>query len=1395
MKVKVLSIILTVCMIVGLLPTLALAETIIPIKDPDEPIIIKPFNPAPEAGEVSGTDLLTQMEQQIPEVPEDALLPYEKTEEPLVLVEKNELYMFTNGPAGAAIYTENADSGAQGALGLFSEGLKRLRFTKAVAFDPTGSGKRNHMAILGFYPASGNKNGAAYLYIINADTNTLVKSYELDKDWFGWIGELTTVDANNFFAITAGDYNGDGRDSLVVYCTTFRGDGSNALKEISYDGKNWSNPVYISVSRKGHELFNKTYMEKELYKSYALCNKLSVALESGDVNGDGIDDLVVVSTANKISDNYANDGAKTATHPMVAVAKGQKGTKNIGELSVQRYEPDTDTCMVTPDVSIGDINGDGINEVVVAGVYQVYHDLEPSDNGLVVYWVLNCEWTPTRISKEWVLSGDNGEVSAISMGDSIRADESNWQQFSTECVSLDGKGTKDYVFLNGYFYQWNDSSKKLVRASGSDALDQKSNQNDGNFAFNFLVTSCNGTDVNEVFIRSAAVGNFYGSDGGKEGISLIVGFKTNKDNKYFMKKIDIYKDDSGRWVLKGNAAGYLYFNQSVMDSIFAGDFLCPIDIGNDSVILRYRTTLSAYTDPNVVAFLQAAPYFYELGAGNSVTSYSYSESYTQSTSSGKEFSCGVGVSASFETPVLKTEVETSLTSNISEEFTESRTTEFTTTFEANDKNQVIIRRTLLYLYCYDLLTGFDENGEPVFDECGVTLSVPQYPVLMSLSMEQYDEFAQAYNEKYGAGSSGYPSYYLDLISKNDGALQKKYFLNNEGNPFAYATDVSKYANGFNMSQNNVWMGLSHSGGTSQLAYSTSVGTERSKTASDGVSVNLSVSVGSSFMGFGASVGVSSSLSSLRSRGVSTAQVTTTQTGGSVQNLDADRNNYGFDWQLIGWKTEPADSLFKDVPFVGYAVKNVSAPMAFVNDLKCTYTGNPSEVVLSWTAPPDQEGRIPARYFEAYRTDGGKREMIRGTNGTSFTYKCTDLTANFVVVAQDGEGKTRSADSNEVTAIFALTEPQVRALIEQTGGNLETAIADLKKAIEEGQAEAIEKAIADLTAAYKAADEVLKSELEGDLSDLEEKMQAAVDAVQASLDKAIEDLTKKIEEGDQANADALQKAVTELTAAYKAADEILKSELSGDMTALEEKLTAADAALQSAIDTVQANLDKAIANLTERMQAGDNENAEALQNAITELTAAYQAADDLLQAGIDDLSGKLAALEARLLKAEETLQAAIKTVQENLDKAVEDLTKAREAGDADTIARLNAAIDALTKAYKAADELLNSDIRKLETSTKEADEVLQANIDLLEQEIESLKSELQAFKDQVAAQDTKNAETVKTLANVNDTQQSELSTLKTVATVGLCISIASALGNIALLVLYLRKKAGVLTGTK
>ena len=269
MKKRILSIILTICMVIGLLPAAVLAEEI---------IIIKPIQDTDLGEDVGGTKILEYMEKQTATVPEDVVTPYGSSSEPLTLVEKEELYLTVPGTS-TTIYTKNASEDGKRMEQPMS-GVFKLQFTKSVAFDPTGSGKRNHIAILGFLPTnSSTANGAAHLVIMNADTNTIVKDFELDKDWFGWIGDLTTATANNFFAITAGDYNGDGRDSIVVYCTTFRGSGTSALKEFSYDGKNWNGPTLINVMRSDQEYyFNKQYMKAELYKSYNLAHKLGVAL-------------------------------------------------------------------------------------------------------------------------------------------------------------------------------------------------------------------------------------------------------------------------------------------------------------------------------------------------------------------------------------------------------------------------------------------------------------------------------------------------------------------------------------------------------------------------------------------------------------------------------------------------------------------------------------------------------------------------------------------------------------------------------------------------------------------------------------------------------------------------------------------------------------------------------------------------------------------------------------------------------------------------------------------------------------------------------------------------------------------------------------------------------------
>ena len=1442
MKKRLLAIFLSVCTLIGTIPSLILAaEAIIRFDDAG----------GTESSSASGSDILKSIEQAAPAVPDGVITPY-GTGNIIRLIEKNEL--FFHSPDNFNSISYNNKDGERKNLTVFRYGLdalNSLRFAKAVSFSPKGSGRRDYIAVFGIEATpDGDSNkctAALYIFPANYSYPSPVKLTfdSADLDW-AWTN-LDAVDANNYFSITAGDYDGDGKESLVIYTGNVHINTSSdqtgpasGLYEIKYEGRDplkWTEiwtPYHIPTNREGNEYFNKEYVNyclshvsDNLHNSTNVGDRLGVSLETGDINGDGIDDLVVLSSTGNLSDKYKD--AYKACIPMLAVGLGRKGASNIGNLSVKNtneiYAPTSNVIYIpaAPDVSIGDIDGDGNNEIVIAGFEGMLNKngrtisfFSDSDSDSIQAHIFTLDDKLIRVGG-MELNAHAKQISAISYGDSLRRNESSWQQCSVECVDFDGLHTKTYIFINGYIYQAKYDSKTrlydIERASGSDSLDvPKGSQSDLNFGFNFLVTKCNGEDVNEVFIRSITASNMRRRNDGSENLEMIVGFKKDGKNEYCYQRISIIKDESGNWSLERNTAYINIGSHTGNDS--SGVVLTDVDIydsdvPSDTLVVRYNTTLSAYTDPNVIAFLQAAPYFNEFGAGNSSTSYSYSESYTRSTTTGTEKSYGIGISAEISTPAVKTEIEAQVSTAISEEFTESRTTEFTTTFEANDKNQVIVRRTLMYLYCYDVMTGTNLFGNPIWETCSFVVSVPQYPVLTSLSMEQYDEFAEAYNAKYGAGVDGSPAYYLDIISKNNGALRKKYYLNNEGDPFAYASDVSKYSGGFNMTNNGNWMELSHAGGVSTLAYSTSVSTEKTMTVSDSASINLAVSVGASFAGFGASVGITTSLSALKSKGISTAQVTTTSTSGTVQNLDGEAAAYTFDWQLIGWKTDAADGLFNGVPFVGYAVKRVSAPPTCVRDLHVEYFSTPGTAQLVWNMPEILDSRIAVDSFDVYRVDGIKRELVgENIKCNSENYANFDLSsddghsASYVVVGKNTLTGQRSIDSNEVLVVFATTPKQVKELIGNAYNNLNGSINDLKSAIESGQTEAIKQAVEDLTKAYKEADELVKSELteavaalEAKMNDADKALKDAIDAVQANLDKAIEDLTKMINDGDKANADALQKAISDLTNAYESADALLKSELKANLSALEERINAADEALRNSIDAVQANLDKAIEDLKKLINDGDKANADALAKAITDLTAAYKAADDLLKS---DTDGKLTALEEKMTKADEVLKEAIDTVQKNLDKAIEDLNKAIAAGDKTGSDKLAEAIDALNKAYKAADDLLKSDIKslsdrldELEKAMNKADEALGKSIsevrESLEQELEKLRTELKATADRMEALNREYTEKLNTITSVNSTQQNDLTTLRNLAVIGLCIAAVSMLGNIVLFTMHIKSK--------
>ncbi|MGN0517531.1 MAG: hypothetical protein ACI4II_02260 [Acutalibacteraceae bacterium] len=1373
MKKRIIALALSVYMLLSLILTQALADTI--------PIL--PFYPNADAGNgynstASGETIFNDMLNQAApgSFSDDTLTPYGTQKgEAFTLLEKAEIFEYAadGGTSYAPTFYDNLTTGSSLGYSTASlvnaDKLPALYFAKGVAFDATGSGRRDHVAIVGYRKeATGVIGASAWLYVINAETKEVVdnKILQSSEALSALLANLTVVDSNNLLQITAGDYNGDGKDSLVIYSVTDMfeytyGKGNCELIHGHVAGRGNSDS-YDIISKYLHTEYNYTSIDNI---DSAVKNRLCTSLASGDVNGDGIDDLVVISYTAAADGKYVKSTSPDYNFPgtclpQLSVGYGERDAeKTVADLSIDtesvcqenaQYPERIDT-MAYPDIAIGDIDGDGKNEIIAAGYNNVplrasYEGMYLADNDddvgnlafgkyavTYAYYETSGAGKLHRSGKIRTLAKD-GAVSPITKGDSLRETEDLCQQFSVECVALDGLHSQEYVFLSGWFY-YMDSNGDLKKISG--------NESPGN-PFKTLTTKIDGTDVDEVYIHSASVGNVFGSDKDEEAITLVIGYKKhtnpNEEGSYYFKQYVFWNgsssgtektvkfatlgDETRPMKMLNKLDGSTKFVTGKNNSLSM--LLLTVDYGNDSVVAKYSGKAYAYTDPTVVAFLQAAPYFSEMEAGNNSTQYSYSESYRVSNGTSTEVSYDVGFAMEVEVGPITAGMDTGFAYELNQEFVNSIDKTYTTTFEANDQNLVILRQTLLYYYAYDIADYNPDTKEYEFVENAMVVSAPQYPVLTSLSMDQYNELAAAYNKKVeeSTDSNVDKTHKMDLITDE---LKEKYFLNNEGNPFAYASDASDYTYngipGWDLSEASVggtdtWMKLSYAGGTQTQTYSVTLEEEKTKSVAEGCFVNTTLMAGGGAFGFSAYAGATAGYERLEGESISTASMTSTETSGTVQNLTSDLYYYGFDWKLIGWKT---DDLFAGVPFLGYAVKNQKDLPKAVNDLKAVYSAEDKTVTLTWTSPTEDPGRMPTQYYYAYNDLQDSYIKACSKKEHSMTIDVSGYSASgatFTIVPFNEDHNLRGMPSNEAYCLFVMSNQEISALIKDLQDKIDALTTELEE-----QNSDFEATIADLIKAYQAADELLKSR------------------------------------------------VDDLEAAQKALSDVMAE---------------ADDLLQKAIDKVNADLSAAIENLR---KATD----EALEQAITDLTDAYNCADALLKADIDALSGKLAALEKTMNKADDALLEAIEQVQADLDATKKDL-ESTMAEDIDALrteleTKHKEDIDALRTELEAKhNEDIDALRAELEAKHKEDIDALRTELEAKHKEdVDALRTELETLKTQISDQDKINSTAIQTLKSVNNTQQEETDTSRLITIVALCIGSVSLLGNAALLVFLLKKK--------
>ncbi|WP_455506620.1 hypothetical protein [Gemmiger formicilis] len=946
--------------------------------------------------------------------------------EPFLMVEQNEL-MYLNAWDNKVRQASYFSMGSESALNTFAKNKSgssgtfsnpNYKLMQAVSFDPTGSGRRDHVAFVGV--SGQDKKG--YMWVIDttkekgSDCSGLVAigdfSYMFDASAF----KVPTYSNRSFLNIVAGDFDGDGKESIVVYTPESSNAGGCQIQQWDYDGDS------LSQRGKSNSLLMGYYNDHPWYdverSEGNQRRKLGVSMAVGDFNGDCVDDLAVLSYCHRLPKNDAQIDYYRPVVKIVYGTKGDTGSSIVTKSAAQSEEfytskgrsggRDRYEFPVGASLTCGDFDGDGDVDLFLAGMLgqlgtwkknnqQVNETIDMKAGYLYIGKLSNSGNGFVKTTNQTIES--NGWTD----GGYHDADDV-WQQLAVESVAINGKGrgAKELVFLSGTLYDASNNKPVAVYTG-----DYFKSADDG---------AGSTTRISNCDIQSIAVGNFDGNTAGREQVVFTIALKHANNNEShlltgYMRGIN-YKDTTVNGEIKeyGTAGGYdclvptdSYVNTDAKNAV--SFLVIPVDKNNDGVLAKYRGVTYAYTDPDVKAVLQAAPYFDEvMDAGNNETEYVLTESYELSDWDSDSVSFSIGYSTEFKFLGGEASIETGYALDWTKSFERSLHEEWSQSFSAQAYNSVVVSRTPVFVYEYDI-----QNADGTWnDKTVMQTAIPQGPVYEQLSVDAYNKFATEYN-KYMADRTNKPTCYLleeivPAANWMDGNEGDPYRYNHDGwdalNPDIQASAISKSE-----------FALGYNGTLDKVAWTKENTTTKSVEMSHGFFFNSSIKWGDDKVGMH---GVTTSLQYSDGKGNSTSKGTAVGASCTVTSLDKQSlvaegipapvvDAYRFHWTLGQWQRHLSGAANNKTPFIGYSVTNLSSPPRAIDNLDKTITRGEGffDLKLSWTKPDCENGHPKITGYYVYSKDeSGAYTRVSeklSAEATEYEIKQLDLSGKYTYV--------------------------------------------------------------------------------------------------------------------------------------------------------------------------------------------------------------------------------------------------------------------------------------------------------------------------------------------------------------------------------------------------------------
>lgn len=783
-----------------------------------------------------------------------------------------------------------------------------------VAFDPNGTGKDEYIANLVFDKSSERLR----LYVTNKDRRVSDVVQIGDGNDSEYIKKLKFYQTRAMLSLAAGDFDGDGKDTLMIYTPGNNKDTAtvDSIKEYTFSGSTLTDKGRVinlgDVIDGGRDAL-KAMLYHDGNGNNELRAHLSVDMEVGDVDMDGIDELAMTVNVNDLKETSYDGHTELEKSYLTVYDYNDKSswTQKLNKKLLNSNDGASGRARFAG-VTIGYVSdapsGSMPPEVVAVGYYDKngnYKDCDFDKSKLLAYSyqysTSNNSWTEKCKATEVVT---NGFTNTGTKGDDVQ------NPIAVAAVAADGVNSQEYLFISGSMYKVDPANgKQMSILEGSDKGHDR---------------WLGGRLINNSGILDYAVGNFNGNKQGMEQVYYVEYRKQETFDKQFLKIGQLYKGSAGstfsRW-----EDDWTYYDKSNCNLA-----LTTTDVNNDAMLAKIKSVSTGYTDPKVMAILEASPHFAEVNdgdIGNSQTGIGYSKDHSETVTASGSF--GFDIMAGFEyvAPLIETgggvEFNTSHTFTVGA--TKSTSKEITVEYsnDTND-NMVLMYATPMTYYEYQVKypDGTKKGNSPKLTS-SMTLAVPGNPSMNMVSVDTYNKAASAYEDMQQIGSNLH--------------------LGTSGQPNTYRSSLPSGSH----SEQSGKVGHYKDSGTQLQSFTTATSSGVNFEYTYEGSVQMYGVVGGFKAGGGYHWGASAGTEKVNTN-------TITKLGSVTGGGDS---RYNFDWSFGTW-TVPFNG--DEVPVLGYVVSNVTAPPSPAQDLSLSEQTTNS-MVLSW-----ESGDRPAEYYKIYR---------------------------------------------------------------------------------------------------------------------------------------------------------------------------------------------------------------------------------------------------------------------------------------------------------------------------------------------------------------------------------------------------------------------------------------------